>query len=938
MPADNRKMRISARAAAALACLTLSLPVALRAQTTSSSSGTVRGSVVDQSGGAIPGATVELRNPISGYTQKKQTNATGAFELDNLPFNPYHVRVAANGFQTSETDLDVKASVPLQLEPIVLQIGASKETVDVVEAGDLVETNPVTHTDVDRELFDKLPVESSSSSLSSLITLASPGVTSDSNGLFHGLGDHASNSFSVDGEPITDQQSKVFSNQLPSDAVQSMEVIEGAPPAEYGDKTSLVIVVTTRSGLGATEPHGDFTTSFGSFNTYNQAGDLTLGGKSWGNFISLNGMNTSRFLDTPEFSAMHDWGNQENLFDRVDFKPSTADTITLNGSYTRSWFQTPNSFDAEDATAWSGPVCTDYLSYSASCNGLGPNGQAVGPQDQRSQIRSYNISPSYTRLVNTYTVFTFGAFARQDQYNYYPSRDPFSDLTPDLQLQTVGQSRRLTDLGLRSNVSYVKGAHNIKIGANYSDTLITEKDALGIVDPTLNSVCLNANGTPDVNPLLTNPAGCTGSLQPNPGFSPLLACYDLTRIAPLPGSDGCPNSTSGEYTFNGHADIREVALYVQDTISVRNWTFNVGLRGDIYRGIISANQVEPRMGISYSLKPTHTVLRVSYARSLETPFNENLVLSSEGCSNPVINAIMSSTVSPCITNAPLSPGFRNEFHAGLQQAFGKYFVVDAEYIWKYTHNAYDFSVLGNTPITFPIEWARSKIPGYAIRGTMPNFHGLSAYVVMSGVAARFFEPQVSGIGATPTGSEVFRIDHDEHFNQTTNAQYKPWKAGPWLSLTWRYDSGMVAGAAPCAGGQCENGPDGTGSVVDASALTPDQQYQSGLSCGGVYATPTTPISPNSICPAALYAAKYLQIPAAGTENDDHNPPRIASRNLFDLGIGDDNLFHGDKRKWSARVTIVNLTNNESLYNFLSTFSGTHYVSPRSVTGTVGFHF
>ncbi len=56
--------------------------------------------------------------------------------------------------------------------------------------------------------------------------------------LFHGLGDHASNSFSVDGQPITDQQSKVFSNQIPSNSVQSMEVISGAPPAEYGDKTA----------------------------------------------------------------------------------------------------------------------------------------------------------------------------------------------------------------------------------------------------------------------------------------------------------------------------------------------------------------------------------------------------------------------------------------------------------------------------------------------------------------------------------------------------------------------------------------------------------------------------------------------------------------------------------------------------------------------------
>ena len=107
---------------------------------------------------------------------------------------------------------------------------------------------------MDRTLFDKLPLESNSSSLSSLVTLATPGVAADSNGLFHGLGDHASNSFSVDGQPITDQQSKIFSNQMPVDAVQSMEVIEGAPPAEFGGKTSLVIDVTTRSGLGDSTP------------------------------------------------------------------------------------------------------------------------------------------------------------------------------------------------------------------------------------------------------------------------------------------------------------------------------------------------------------------------------------------------------------------------------------------------------------------------------------------------------------------------------------------------------------------------------------------------------------------------------------------------------------------------------------------------------------
>jgi outer membrane receptor protein involved in Fe transport len=133
-------------------------------------------------------------------------------------------------------------------------------------------------------------------------------------------------------------------------------------------------------------------------------------------------------------------------------------------------------------------------------------------------------------------------------------------------------------------------------------------------------------------------------LTPNPNFNPLLACYDLTRTAALPASDGCPNSTSGLYHFYGHANIRELASFIQDTITKKNWTFNLGVRFDYYDGI-TANQAEPRMGIAYNIKPTNTVLRISYARTLETPFNENLVLASEGCNNPVINALMASTVS-----------------------------------------------------------------------------------------------------------------------------------------------------------------------------------------------------------------------------------------------------------------------------------------------------
>ena len=328
--------------------------------------------------------------------------------------------------------------------------------------GDLIETTSTFHTDVDRGLFDKLPLESQSSSLSSLVTLSSPGIAADSNGLFHGMGDHAENSFLVDGQPITDQQSKVFSNQIPLDSIASMEVIAGAPPAEFGEKTSVVINATTRSGQGLTKPTGSVTASYGSFGTSTAGFNLGYGGQKWGNFISASGLNTGRFLDPPEFTVIHAKGNEENIFDRVDYQLSKADSIQLNLGFTRSWFQNPNSFDNVLHTGQTDPA-----------------GNPLGPTDQRSQIRTFNVAPSWTRLLSTNAVFTLGGFVRHDQYNYYPSGNLFDDLSP-IQQETVAQDRTLTNAGLRTALSYVKGIHNMKVGATYQQTSLNENDKLGL--------------------------------------------------------------------------------------------------------------------------------------------------------------------------------------------------------------------------------------------------------------------------------------------------------------------------------------------------------------------------------------------------------------------------------------------------------------------------
>jgi hypothetical protein len=856
-------------------------------------SGSIEGVVKDPSGAVVPGATAQIVNPVSGLIRSSVTDAEGSFRFTNVPFNPYHLTVSSAGFITSSLEVEVRSGVPTKVA-VELKLGSTATTVNVTEnGGDLVEKDPSFHTDVDTSLTDRLPLESQSSSVSSLVTLVSPGVVADSNGLFHGLGDHAENSFSVDGQPITDQQSKVFSNQIPLDSIQSLEAVSGGPPAEYGDKTSLVIKVTTRSGLGVTQPTGSFTASYGSFGSVSSGFRVAFGGKKWGDFFAANGLNTSRFLDPPELQAIHDKGNEENLFDRVDYVISTADSVHVNFQYTRSWFQTPNTIDNLNLGIMD-PV----------------TGAPLPPADQRALIKTYNIAPVWTRLISSTTLLTVGAFVRHDQFNYYPSANPFADGTgfiPGGSSATLNQNRKLTNAGLRSDVSYVKGAHNIKVGGTLQHTFLTEDFNFGITDPNFLPSQLDAAGNPCFQGGVALASPCTDLLP-----------FDLTRNGRL-------------FLFNGHTDVKELALYAQDTITKGNWAFNLGMRFDLYRGIVHDWQPEPRVGLAYNIKKTNSVLRASYSRVLETPFNENLILASVGAANPVITGVIGGQS----LQAPIRSGQRNQFNAGFQQAFGKYAVVDADYLWKYTHNAYDFSTFGNTPIFFPIAWKNSKIDGPSVRVSLPNFHGLTALVVLAHVRARYFPPQIGGLGSTINGGEVFRIDHDQAFNQTTHVQYQPYKNLPWIGFNWRYDSGLVA-----SNPNLDNFGDAS-SFLDA-----DQQAAVGLFCvdaGGVTHTASlsTPLAlgAGTICGAnpLRTGAKLINI-AGPTFDVDRNPTRVKPRNLFDVSVGEDNLFHGDRYKWSLRFTVINLTNKTAVYNFLSTFSGTHFVTPRSETVELGFHF
>jgi len=831
----------------------------------------VCGIVQDQTGAAVAAASVELLDS-SGVRLTGRTGANGDFCFASVKPGAYSLTIDAPGFRRQQSGLALSPESELSLR-FTLVLESVSEQVTVAEGSADVSSLSVARTQISSGLLRNLPSESVNAAISSILTLATPGVASDSNGVFHPLGEHAETSFSVDGQPISDQQSRIFSNQISASTIQEMRTLQGAPPAEYGDKTSLIVETSTRSGLDSGGLRGSAAFAYGSFDTLSAGFTLSAGSHKAGNFLAVDAINSRRFLDSPEFEPLHASGNAENFFDRFDWRRSEATSLHANLSAAHSRFQVPNTYDQ----------------------------QAAG-QDQLQRMISFNAGLALSHIFSPSLLLTANAWLRQDRVDYIPSTDLFSDRPA-----TLAQSRRLTSTGFRTDLSYSRGRHTAKTGVQLQVTPLSESFQTGLTDPAFNSPCVDGTGTPVPDSALTATGQCAGSgFAPNPGFQSALLPYDLTRDGAL-------------FQFTGQATISEASGYVQDSIKLGSLYVNLGLRYDYYRGLSTGWGLQPRTGVAYQLRRTNTVLHASYARIFLTPYNENLILSSSTGAGGLANGSLGATQVQ-----PLTPARRNQWNAGFEQQLGSRFTVQAEYFWKFTDGAYDFNTILNTPLNFPIQFRLAKIDGALARATLNNFHGLSVFTVLGHTRSRLFSPETGGINFGTAYAPVARPDHDQGFQQTTNLQYQFAQRGMrglWLGFTWRFDSGLVVVSVP--------------DYATALTLTGDEQQQMGLYCGSVFAAVSAPLRS---CASAEQGATRIRIVDPGTYNPDTNPTRIQPRNLFDVAAGSDSLWKRDDYAVGAKVTVVNLFDEIALYNFLSSFSGTHFVTPRSVQAEITFHF
>jgi len=169
------------------------------------------GLVTDPTNAALTGATVTIASRENGFQRSVKTDESGRFNFLELKPGTYSLKVEAKGFEPQQIDNVVSGLEQRQAVNFTLKLAQSSQTVTVEAASVDVESVARAHTDIASTLITAIP-NSPNGGFSAALTLGTPGVAADSNGSFHPLGEHAEVSFNIDGQPISDQQSRTFSN------------------------------------------------------------------------------------------------------------------------------------------------------------------------------------------------------------------------------------------------------------------------------------------------------------------------------------------------------------------------------------------------------------------------------------------------------------------------------------------------------------------------------------------------------------------------------------------------------------------------------------------------------------------------------------------------------------------------------------------------------
>lgn len=772
----------------------------LRGQSTA----TLAGTVTDPGGNPIAGATILVENAVTRYRAEVKAEDDGSFDVTNIPYHSYNVTVSHPGFAAYSTQVSLRSNIRVSL-PVKLELAGLNETVTVTErVAILVDPEETgTHIQMNQSDIEKLPLQVGNRGLESVL-VSFPGFAQNANGAIHPRGAHNQMTFVIDGMPISDQLTGAFANAVDPNIVQTVELFTGNIPAEYGSKVSAVTNITTKSGLGFGRKFaGQQMVSAAGYDMLSSVTSVAGEAGKFGYSATVNAMKSNRYLDSVSLDNLHNGGNNQRGFFRLDWIPNDRDVFRLNGMAGRSSFQLANL-----------------------------RSQHAAGMNQRQFLGDASGSFAWVRTIDAHTTFDTTASYRTTQAQLFGSPND----TP----VTASQARHLSTFTSGSRLNMIRGRHQLRMGADIQRFPVSEYFSFGITRPDFN-----------------DPA--------NDDYNPNLVRHDLTRGGRL--FEFASKATGGFYSG-----------FLQDNIKAGDFQFSLGLRFDSYRFLVIGAQWQPRLGVSYHLKATNTVLRASYNRLFQTPPNENLLLSASPEAAAIAPPAIAETLGSAL--AEIRPERQDFFEVGLQQGLGSKVSLMATYYHKRSTDQQDNNNFLDTGIIFPITLRNIRVNGVEGRLNLTPVRGFSGSLSVTHARAVSTPPFSGGLYIGNEAIELlsagpFLIDHDQPLSVHGILTWTS-RCGVFATLSSRYDYGLVANPSD---------PEVVAADPDFFDLLP-----------------------------------YVRL--------NQTPARVAPRTITDVVIGYER-YRNERKLWELSAQVSNVTDATALYNFQSVFVGTRVVQPRT---------